>query len=71
MSKIYTVNELGDLEECLIVKKACGNCRHWMNQECPREFDKHKKKPNQLNSCNGIPCNMWERDLLYKNDIIQ
>ena len=38
----------------------CGNCRHWMTDQCPREYHVNGRRwgPN----CDGAPCNIFSEN---------
>lgn len=47
--------------------KRCGNCKHWMTQQCPKEpKDKSKVHPASLPSCNQYPCSSYEISNMYE-----
>lgn len=48
-------------------QKRCGNCKHWMTQQCPSE-PKNKSKQNKAHgpNCNTFPCGKYEVSHLYE-----
>lgn len=43
-----------------VAANKCGNCRHWMTRQCPREanVNGHRHGP----SSGGFPCNIFAED---------